>query len=579
MTGVTDVEAPTATTATGAAATGWVRTGPYRGLVPYEAADVRYFRGREREVAAVFERLFASRLTIVYGESGVGKSSILRAGVATRLEDHSMAVPVLVTKWRGDPVDIIHRSVEGLAETRADESLAEHLARAVENEGKYVMVILDQFEELLRTARYEDDRAAVDRLFDCIVQLADDDQGVSFAIALRADAVAEVDVLLSRVHEGAVQNYRIGSMSEEHARTAIIEPLAIFNEDHGTRIEIESDLVSVVTSGVAARADHSYTTSYARIARSDIDLPFLQIVMSRLWDEEQNATSPASDVIRLETLQRLGGTEAILAEHVNRTLSNLSVADQRTAAHLLSHLVTPSGAKVLFSANDLSSYTGVPEAEVVRILEGLASGDARLLRPGRDALGRSAYELFHDRLSEHVAAWSRREIEREVEWHRMRYRQKVVTWAVVFGIAALLVIGALVWWAWPESDDGPPLAEIQTVTIAGFTEDQTEVLFDGETTEELVIPVDGVDRFKISVEFTERFDIIDVRVEPARADGGALAPKRIFISQTEIDVPVGEVRPKDRGAYGRTGNLVLIVEPQDLDMEVRLTELRFWRRE
>ena len=53
------------------------RSSPYLGLVPYDEQDAAYFFGREKETRLILANLFASPLTLLYGPSGVGKSSIL----------------------------------------------------------------------------------------------------------------------------------------------------------------------------------------------------------------------------------------------------------------------------------------------------------------------------------------------------------------------------------------------------------------------------------------------------------------------------------------------------------------------
>ena len=60
---------------------------PYKGLASYEDSefDVRFFFGREREREVICANLMASKLTVLYGDTGVGKSSVLRAGVAHSL--------------------------------------------------------------------------------------------------------------------------------------------------------------------------------------------------------------------------------------------------------------------------------------------------------------------------------------------------------------------------------------------------------------------------------------------------------------------------------------------------------------
>jgi len=64
-------------------------TSPFKGLSAFEDSelDALLFFGREREREIVVANLIASRLTVLYGPSGVGKSSLLRASVAPSLRE------------------------------------------------------------------------------------------------------------------------------------------------------------------------------------------------------------------------------------------------------------------------------------------------------------------------------------------------------------------------------------------------------------------------------------------------------------------------------------------------------------
>src|SRR5947209_309182 len=69
---------------------GAVRTlsdSPYVGLSYYMEEFAGLFFGRDSERTLVISNLRAARLTILYAPSGVGKSSLLRAGVAARLRE------------------------------------------------------------------------------------------------------------------------------------------------------------------------------------------------------------------------------------------------------------------------------------------------------------------------------------------------------------------------------------------------------------------------------------------------------------------------------------------------------------
>ena len=64
---------------------------PYPGLEPFQEEDAEFYCGRQDEVAALMEtlnkarRVVGSRAVVVAGSSGVGKSSLIRAGVLPNL--------------------------------------------------------------------------------------------------------------------------------------------------------------------------------------------------------------------------------------------------------------------------------------------------------------------------------------------------------------------------------------------------------------------------------------------------------------------------------------------------------------
>ena len=61
----------------------WRAINPYRGLVALEEQDADFFFGRERETGEIIDKIIAApgRLIALVGNSGVGKSSLVQAGV------------------------------------------------------------------------------------------------------------------------------------------------------------------------------------------------------------------------------------------------------------------------------------------------------------------------------------------------------------------------------------------------------------------------------------------------------------------------------------------------------------------
>ena len=96
------------------------RTCPFVGLLPYSNEDEAWFFGRETDARLIAENLKAYELTVLYGPSGVGKSSVMNAGVLPELHRHadheralgrSPSVSVLHRQWQSDPVGGLVRSI------------------------------------------------------------------------------------------------------------------------------------------------------------------------------------------------------------------------------------------------------------------------------------------------------------------------------------------------------------------------------------------------------------------------------------------------------------------------------------
>ena len=141
------------------------RTSPYQGLTPFDEADAAYFFGRDKDTRLITADLFASALTLLYGASGVGKSSVLRAGVVPLLRQRDDVVPVLFSAWSSDPLlgvkDAVaaalsaispegtpkYRELRDASAGHKGEPLDRYLALCAAAAGRRLLIILDQFEE------------------------------------------------------------------------------------------------------------------------------------------------------------------------------------------------------------------------------------------------------------------------------------------------------------------------------------------------------------------------------------------------------------------------------------------------
>src|SRR5258708_36543621 len=75
---------------------------PYKGLQPYTEQDRRFFFGRTRDEQIIISNLYPAQLTVFYGASGVGKSSVLLAGAVPLLKQEPNLTVVVFRNWQ-DP--------------------------------------------------------------------------------------------------------------------------------------------------------------------------------------------------------------------------------------------------------------------------------------------------------------------------------------------------------------------------------------------------------------------------------------------------------------------------------------------
>lgn len=123
------------------------RKTPYQGLIPYTEKDANFFFGRERETQLITANLFAYPLTILYGPSGVGKSSVLRAGLVYQLAQRSDLNIVYNSDWKDDPLATLRlafNTLPGLYEIpNTNLPLDEFLAESFSRIRRRLMIVLD----------------------------------------------------------------------------------------------------------------------------------------------------------------------------------------------------------------------------------------------------------------------------------------------------------------------------------------------------------------------------------------------------------------------------------------------------
>ncbi|GAA2746242.1 hypothetical protein [Kitasatospora cinereorecta] len=392
--------------------TAWQTGYPYVGLRPYTTDERHLFFGRDPETELLFDRVYSTPLSLVYAPSGVGKSSLLQAGLRPQLEAGVFEVATLDT-WEPRPAvqleELIRRRfpVEQRSAWWCDD--LHTYAKATR---RCPVLVLDQFEEVFR---YGDE---LDVVWDQLAAFARrTGRSARMVIGVREDYLAGLDRLLRRVPTLIENGLHLGRMSREAMRQAFERPLAAltppFTADDGLFERLMSDLRS----------------PYRGRPEVDAEPGHFQVVCRRLFDLDR---SNPDRTLTLASYRRAGGAAEILSERLRARLEKaLPEPDQRMVLYaVVRYLVTPSGAKIPLTVDDVVSlvrpqdFTAQGRAELAldndedgsplaqgwlrelteETLNALCGGEALILR--RVMRGEeSTYELFHDLLGRVLLAW------------------------------------------------------------------------------------------------------------------------------------------------------------------------------
>jgi CHASE2 domain-containing sensor protein len=411
-----------------------LRSSPYQGLVPYSADDAPWFFGREEWTRVVIDNLRAYRISVLYGASGVGKSSLLHAGVVPALHAASREdVLVSFGDWSAADPAAAFRDRAGLPREGA---LADALTARADERGGVVYVVLDQLEDLFLyhgraggLTPFEEELASVIRRRNAPVNVL---------LSIREDALAALDRLHARVPTLLDNLIRVEHLDRDDAREAVVRPLERWNEleaGDGAGVAIEPELVEETLRQVQAgklviRDELGAGRAGGDPAETRVEAPYLQLVLTRLWDEERAA---GSRTLHLATLERLGGADEIVRTHLDAALAGLSKRERDLSWRVFRQLVTPSGTKIAHRPGDLAEYAGVSEAATDGLLQKL-SGQTRILRRLPDG----AYEIFHDALAGPIVAWRQRYATSQLGRRRAVRRAAFAAASIAIGVGLVL---------------------------------------------------------------------------------------------------------------------------------------------
>lgn len=409
---------------------------PWPGLRAFGENDRDYFFGRDREAAELFGLVQRSPVVVLYGQSGLGKTSLLQAGLFPRLKtldffpvrvrfDHGDDAPPLAQQIGAAVAEELDRlQIKGPRPVRG-ETLWEYFHRrdvdywGPRNRLLTPVVVLDQFEEIFTLGhRSEKSNARVSEFQKELESLlehrppdavrerleANPDEAlrydlkkesVKFVITLREDFLADLDPWRERMPSLLPNRFRLERMTGQQALEVV--------QRAGSDVvdpSVARDIVDFVSTSRLKR-------SSSALEQRDVDPALLSVVCDGL-NYSRIARGKPRITADLLTAER----EEIMKDFYERTFEGV---DPRVRDWVEDRLLTSSGYRDRAALEDAKKI-GLPEADFDVLVN-------RRLLHREERAGVIWLELTHDSLTD-PASRSRAVREQRIQAEVAREREK-----------------------------------------------------------------------------------------------------------------------------------------------------------
>ena len=424
---------------------------PYVGPRPYERKDRDLFYGRDNETMQIISLILSNPLTLIYSQSGVGKTSLFNTKIIYELEKQykfqtfpSARVRSLLSseKIPGDVNNLYmfnallslnpDANLDVLKKQDLSSFLKEHKQKKDKEEKSAPRVIVfDQLEELfgLYPENWYDQQQD---FFQQITEALKEDIMLRIVFVIREEYLAQLSSFAELVPGRLRSRFRLERLGKEAALLAVTEPLKPTGRSFASGVaeKLVNDLLTMRVENIFGKT--------VDMKGEYVEPVHLQVVCQRLW--MQVVTSGINEITE-DYLKGSADVNIALTEFYLEVISDAakqtSLSQNAIRNWFDQKLITSSGTRGIVH-REAKSTGGIPN-NVVDILQ-----QRYIIRPEWRS-GSRWYELTHDRLIKPI-------IESNKEWKQKRKIKKVI---ISTALVASFVIG-FVLFAYPLIAPPPP---------------------------------------------------------------------------------------------------------------------------
>ena len=412
----------------------------YPGSKPFTRDDEQLFFGRDEDISKLTTFIQVERTTVLYGKSGLGKTSLLNAGVLPKLESEHQyhIIPVRFGSHTLDnlkhPLDIVEEGVAGLNHDRSflndiessDISLWQHIKSfELTRPNQTILLVFDQFEELFTYPEGVNDfaKALADLLygrmspdFQRALRLAtrktpnlltlkqseflERPVNIRVLMSIRSDRMSQLDRLSSHIPSILLNCYELKSLSRAQAEDAIIGPAQKAGEFQSSPFTYQPEALEKILDYLTKDSAKPIESFQLQILCHHVEK---DVVIAR------NDTCVAG--------KDLGDLENIYQNYYNDSIKYLGSEEEQLKARILIEeglIFAKEERRITLYEGQIQSTYGV-SGELLRKL-----ADTHIIRSEPHSSGGYMYEVSHDTLVAPILKAKARRYQREAEQKRQQ---------------------------------------------------------------------------------------------------------------------------------------------------------------
>lgn len=331
---------------------------PYKGLKKFVPDDRNNFFGRDTLISKLLEAVDKSNLSLILGDSGSGKSSLVNAGLIPEWSKYikkrkSLQAYDFILMPLQDPFNSLYSCLtspinnknfthsQAKVALEAEEGTLSKTINNLRNDGENWLIFIDQFEQLFTISDPDKCRKFISGLVQVAGTKSD---SVKIVLAMRSDFLPQL-IVHRDLFEIANQSnmHPIVTMSSLELKQVIEQPAA----RHG--VYFQRGLVDTIIKEMEGEKK-----GY---------LPLLQYTLDLLWeseckvlDDKDNRKIEEKRELTKKTYNELNGVVGALKKHVNQIYENLSQEQQTVTKQIFLKLVD-------FNKNDSGKMIAVSKPE------------------------------------------------------------------------------------------------------------------------------------------------------------------------------------------------------------------------